>query len=106
MTYEERDAEATKLEGGTSYEQTRPLSEESQFLWNLAKRGRGRPRKPSGEKSHRILISIAPNLLAEVETFVSKNGIDRSKLFALSVQAFLAADAAHRQAFAKGSNKA
>jgi hypothetical protein len=107
MTSQERDAEAKKLERGTSFEQTRPLSDRSKVLWDLAKRGRGRPPKPAGEKAARILISMEPGLLAIVEKFVASNGLDRSKLFALSVQAFIAADHAHRQAIPmkSGSSK-
>jgi hypothetical protein len=91
MTAEERDAEAKKLERGISFKDTRPLSKHSRALWELAKRGRGRPRKPAGEKAERILISIEPQLLALIEKFTASNGLDRSKLFALSVKAFIAA---------------
>jgi hypothetical protein len=101
MTPRERDAEAKKLEKEISFKNTRPLSKQSQALWGLAKRGRGRPRKPVGEKAQRILISIEPKLLARIERYSATNGLDRSKLFALSVQAFIAADDAHRQAIAK-----
>ena len=101
MTAQERDVEAKKLEKGISFKDTRPLSKHSQARWELAKRGRGRPRKPAGEKAERILISIEPRLLALIEEFAGANNLDRSKLFALSVQAFIAADNAHRQAFAK-----
>jgi hypothetical protein len=97
MTPGERDAEAKKLDREISFDQTRPLSKQSKAIWESAKRGRGRPRKPAGEKAERILISIEPQLLALVEGFASSNGLDRSKLFALSVQAFIAADHAHRQ---------
>ncbi|HEY2588342.1 MAG TPA: hypothetical protein VGI81_21560 [Tepidisphaeraceae bacterium] len=102
MTPAERDAEAKKWESGTSFEETRPLSTRSQKLWQLAKRGRGRPPKPAGARVRRVLISLDPELLARVEAFASSTGLDRSKLFALSVQAFMAADTAHRQAFAAG----
>ncbi len=98
MTATERDAEAKQLDRPISFNQTRPLSKRSQALWALAKRGPGRPPKPAGEKSKRALISIEPQLLALADAFASSNGIDRSKLFALSVQAFIAADHAHRQA--------
>ncbi len=106
MTAQERDAEAKKLEKGITFKDTRPLSKRSQTLWSLAKRGRGRPRKPAGEKAERILISIEPRLLALIEEFAGANRLDRSKLFALSVQAFIAADNAHRQAHAKNDRVA
>jgi hypothetical protein len=104
MTAKERDREAKQLERGISFEETRPLSKRSQSLWELAKRGRGRPRKPEGQKARRILISIEPKLLADIEAFASANALDRSKLFALSVQAFIAADHAHRQLVSKTKN--
>lgn len=106
MTAQERDADAKKLENGISFKETRPLSKHSRALWELAKRGRGRPRKPAGEKAARILISIEPRLLALIEEFANANSLDRSKLFALSVQAFIAADNAHRQAHAKNDRSA
>jgi hypothetical protein len=101
MSAKERDEVAKKLDRPITVEEMRPMSDKSKALWNMAKRGRGRPRKPAGEKAERILISIEPKLLALVESFASSNGLDRSKLFALSVQAFIAADHAHRQAVAK-----
>jgi predicted transcriptional regulator len=106
MAPAERDAEAKKWESGTSFEATRPLSKRSQSLWELAKRGRGRPRKPAGARARRVLISLDPELFARAEAFASSRGLDRSKLFALSLQAFIAADTAHRQAFAAGERRA
>ncbi len=49
MTTAERDAEAKKWEKGASFEDTRPLSKRSKSLWELAKRGRGRPAKKKAE---------------------------------------------------------
>lgn len=96
----ERDVEAKQWERGISFEETRPMSKRSQALWELAKRGRGRPRKPADAHARRVLISLDPQLLAMAETFASAKGLDRSKLFALSVQAFMAADKAHAAAAA------
>ena len=98
MTPEERDAEAKKWERGISFNETRPMSKRSQALWETARRGRGRPRKPAGERVRRILISIDPNLFALVEAFTASKGIDRSKLFAASVQAFMEAEKAIKKA--------
>jgi hypothetical protein len=92
MTSEERDAEARKWEHGVSFDKTRPLSKRSKALWQAAKRGRGRPRKPAGQRARRVLISLEPDLLARAEAFASAKGLDRSKLFALSVRAFMAAE--------------
>lgn len=101
MTADERDAEAKKWEGGISFEDTRPMSVRSKALWEIAKRGRGRPKKPAGERAKRVLISMDPKLLALVEAFARSKGVDRSKLFALSVQAFIAAESALDQALAE-----
>lgn len=105
MTSRQREAEARKWERGISFEKTRPLSKHSQALWSLAKRGRGRPPKPKDEKAARVLISVDPHLLAMIDAFAASNSVDRSKLFALSVQAFIAADHAHRQAMPGLVNK-
>lgn len=100
MTAAQRDAQAKQWERGIMFQETRPLSKRSQALWELAKRGRGRPRKPAETHARRVLISLDPELLALVEAFASAKGLDRSKLFALSVQAFMAADKAHTAASA------
>jgi hypothetical protein len=105
LTAAERDAEARKWEKGISFEKTRPLSKRSRALWELAKRGRGRPAKPAHQRVRRVLISIDPQLFELIESFTASNGLDRSKLFALSVKAFMAADEAHRQAFISSQSR-
>jgi hypothetical protein len=100
MTPAQRDAEAKKWERGVSFEETRPMSKRSRALWELAKRGRGRPRKPADAHARRVLISLDPELFALVDAFAAARGLDRSRLFALSVQAFMAADKAHQGASA------
>lgn len=97
MTSAEREADVAKLERGVSFDETRPLSAKGKALWELAKRGPGRPPKPKGEKAARFLVSMDPKLLTVVEAFASSKGLDRSKLIALSVRAFMAADDAHQQ---------
>lgn len=92
MTPAERDAEAKKWERGISFGETSRMSKRSQALWEIAKRGRGRPRKPANQRAKRVLISIEPSLLALVEAFTSSKGLDRSKLFTMSVRAFIAAE--------------
>ena len=98
MTPAQREADLAKFEHGVSFEQTRPLSPRDRALWELAKRSRGRPRKAANEKAARVMVSLNRPLLTAVEAFAAANGLDRSKLIALSLQAFLAADMAHRQA--------
>src|SRR5437763_14005361 len=92
MGPEERDAEAKKWVRGIRFDETRPMSRRSRALWEIAKRGRGRPPKPGNER---------PNLLAVVEAFASSKGLDRSKLFAMSVRAFMEADKAIQQDLSK-----
>jgi hypothetical protein len=92
MTPAQRDAEAKKWRKGISFDQTTPMTKRSKALWALAKRGRGRPRKPESEKSKRTIISIEPRLLALADAFATSKGLDRSKLFALSVQEYIASD--------------
>lgn len=94
MTSREKEAEARKWEKGISFEETRPMSRRSKALWQIAKRGRGRPRKAPSEKAKRVLISLDPKILALAEEFASSKGLDRSKLFAVSVQAFIASEKA------------
>lgn len=101
MNVAERDTEALKWERGISFEKTRPLSKRSKALWELAKRGRGRPRKPKEEKAARVLISVEPQLLATVDAFAASNSVDRSKLFALSVRAYIAANPTGQKATKK-----
>ena len=98
MTPSERETDLAFLEKGISFEQTRPLSPKGKALWELAKRGPGRPAKRPGEKAVRFLVSMDPNLLTIVDAYASAAGLDRSRLVALSLRAFLAADPAHRQA--------
>lgn len=98
MTNEERDAEAKKWEKGVSFNATRPLSRRSQALWELAKRSRGRPRKPPHERAKRVLISLDPAVFALVKSFASSKGLDQSKLFSISVLAFIEAETAMEKA--------
>ena len=106
MTREERDAEAKKWESGISFDETHPMSKRSRGLWEIAKRARGRPRKAAAERAKRVLISLDPHVFALVEAFATSKGLDRSKLFAVSVQAFIAAERALEQAASKNARAA
>jgi hypothetical protein len=103
MTSAERDTEAKKWATGISLEDTRPMSKRSQALWEIAKRGRGRPQKPANERAKRVLISLDPKLLALVEAFATSKGLDRSKLFSISVRAFMEGENAIQQASLKNA---
>jgi hypothetical protein len=98
MSPAEREVDLARFENGISFEQTKPLSAQARGMWELAKRSRGRPRKPRHQKAVRFLISMEPSLLAAVEAFAAANHLDRSRLIALSLRAFLASDAAHQEA--------
>lgn len=63
MTPAERDAVAKKWERGLSFKETRAMTKRSQSLWELAKRGRGRPRKPAKAHAPRVLICSTPSYL-------------------------------------------
>jgi hypothetical protein len=91
MSAAERDAKAKTWEREFSLDETRPMSKRSQALWKLAKRGRGRPRKAAGERAKRVLISLDPTVIAMADAFASSQGLDRSRLFAISVKAFIEA---------------
>ena len=53
---------------------------------------------PTSQKVVRFLVSMDPKLLAVTKAYASAAGLDRSKLIALGLRAFLAADPAHRVA--------
>ena len=93
MSPAEREADLARLDKEVSFDQTRPLSAKGRGLWELAKRSRGRPRKPQGQKAVRYMVSMDPSLLTAVEAFVAanKNKLDRSKLIALALRTYLAA---------------
>lgn len=97
MSPAEREADLAQLDREISFHQTRPLSSKGRGLWELAKRSRGRPRKPQDQKAVRFIVSMEPSLMNAVEAFATANRLDRSKLIALSLRAFLASDAAHQE---------
>jgi hypothetical protein len=74
--------EASKKLQGVRFEKTRELTPAERALWNQAKRGRGRPKKAPGDKAARVLVSIAPGLLAEADEYARRQGISRAELFA------------------------
>ena len=74
--------EASKKFQGMRFEKTRELTPTESALWDQAKRGRGRPKKAPGDKVARVLVSIAPGLLAEADDYARRQGISRAELFA------------------------
>lgn len=97
MTPAEREADLARFERGISFNRTRPMSPRNKALWELVRRGPGRPRKAEEEKASRFLVSMDPRLLELVDAFAADRRLDRSKLIALSLEAFIASDRAHRQ---------
>ena len=53
-------------------------------------RKRGRPAKPAGEKAERVLITMAPDLLAAADAAADKTGLTRAGLIRQAVLDWLA----------------
>jgi hypothetical protein len=92
-----RLAEASKKLEGIGFDQTRALMPSERASWERAKRGPGRPRKSVGEKAARVLVTIAPDLLAAADGYARRQGISRAELFARGLAAVLAKDRGNRQ---------
>jgi hypothetical protein len=92
-----RLAEASKKLEGIQFEQTRDLTPAERALWDQARRGPGRPRKAAGEKAARVLVTVAPRLLAEADAYAHRHGISRAELFARGLVAVLAKDSRTRK---------
>jgi len=84
-----RLAEASAKLEDIGFEQTRALTPDERAAWNQARRGPGRPRKPAGEKAARVLITIAPDLLAAADDYAQREGVTRAELFARGLQQIL-----------------
>jgi hypothetical protein len=85
--------EASKKLGGIRFEQTRELTLREQASWDQARRGPGRPRKAPAEKAARVLVTIAPDLLARADDYAHRHRISRAELFARGIVTILAKDA-------------
>ena len=92
-----RLADASKKLEGIRFEQTRDLTPVERELWDHARRGPGRPRKPAGEKAARVLVTIAPALLADADAYARRHDISRAELFARGILAILAKDGGSRR---------
>lgn len=82
MSAAERDAVAAELAKGTDYRDTRPLSPRDMALWNAAKQGRGRPRKPLGSKAVPVRVTFEPALLKRMDAYTKAKGMSRAQLLA------------------------
>lgn len=90
-------AEASKHFEGVTFGKTRKLTVAEQGLWERAKRGPGRPRKSAADKAARVLVTIAPTLLARADGYARREGISRAQLFARGLTAVLATDRGNRK---------
>ena len=82
-------ASSKKLEG-IEFDQTRELTPAEKALWDRAKRGPGRPRKPASEKAARVLVTVEPALLAAADAYARHHKISRAELFARGLAAIMA----------------
>jgi hypothetical protein len=92
-----RLAEASKELAGINFDQTREMTPREQASWARAKRGPGRPRKPAGEKAARVLVTLAPDLLAAADGYARRTGISRAELIARGLLTVLAKDRGTRK---------
>jgi hypothetical protein len=92
-----RLTEASKKMEGIGFDQTREMTPRARALWERAQRGPGRPRKPVAEKATRVLVTVAPNLLAEADAYARSHGISRAELFARGLSTILAKDGRKRK---------
>lgn len=87
-----RLAEASGKLRGIGFDQTRDLTPAERALWDRARRTPGRPRKSAGEKSARVLVTLAPKLLAEADGYAKREGISRAELIARGLTVVLTKD--------------
>ena len=83
-------AEASKKLEGIGFGETRDLTPAERSTWEQARRGPGRPRKAIGEKAARVLVTLAPDLLAAADGYARREGISRAELIARGLVTILA----------------
>lgn len=84
MTPSERDAEVKKFDAGLSLDDLRPLSAKNTLLWEAAKRRRGRPRL--GKGAVKVLVTMDPALLEQVDRYVKDRHLKRSQLISRALK--------------------
>ena len=87
-----RLAEASEKLRGLGFDQTRDLTPAKPAFWDLARRTPGRPHKSAEEKSARVLVTLAPKLLAEADGCAKRQGISRAELIARGLAVVLTKD--------------
>lgn len=80
---------ASKKLEGICFDETHEMTPSERVDWQRAQRGPGRPRKPSAEKAARVLVTLAPELLAAADAYAVQQGISRAELVARSLSAVL-----------------
>jgi len=84
MTPAERDADVRQFDRGLSLEELRPLSPKNKLLWEAAKRRRGRPQLGKGPV--RVLVTMDPALLEQVDRYVKDRRLKRSQLISRALK--------------------
>jgi len=92
-----RLVEASKKLAGINFDRTRQMSPAERAAWSEARRGPGRPRKAPGEKAARVLVTLAPALLAAADGYAQREGISRAELIARGLLTVLAKDGGRRK---------
>jgi len=82
LTTAEKEAVVLRLAKGTDYKDTRPLSSKEKTLWELAKRGRGRPKKLPGAKAVAVQVTFEPRLLERIDAYAAAKRMSRAELLA------------------------
>jgi hypothetical protein len=80
MTRAELDAESDRYDAEFSATRAKRVSNGKPHP-----RKRGRPTKPAGEKAARVLITMAPRLLAATDAAADKTGLTRAALIRQAV---------------------
>lgn len=85
MTRAELDAESDQYDAEFSGTRAKRVSNRKPHP-----RKRGRPAKPAGEKAARVLITLAPKLLAAADAAADRQGLTRAGLIRQAVLDWLA----------------
>jgi hypothetical protein len=81
--------ELAKLSTESLLARARPLTSAETAQWERARRGR--PRKPPGGKAARVLFTIEPQLLEQVDRYAQAHGLTRAQLIANGLRKVMSA---------------
>jgi hypothetical protein len=82
MSAAEKEAFVQRVESGIPHGKLRPLSKGDRGMWEKARRGPGRPRKPAKDKAVPIRVTFEPRLLAEIDACAQQRGVSRAEFLA------------------------